>query len=805
MRAIKFKSTILPEDGRALPWTASAIWCRVVEPDPANPSTGRYVTTYAYDIWNNLKSVTMPRPTGTQTRTFTYSGSYLTSATNPENGTVNYGYNSFGKIASKTDAKGQVVVYSYDSYARLTQVQRYPTGISNGEDTCQHENYYYDTNPFASTFSQYAAGRLTAVQYYGPTVPNTASNAAPYANNSGNCATTFTEMYSYSQPGSKAAKRLRVTRNYGSTSSVDLDSTYGYDNEGRMTSEQYPLSGPSLTYAFDSMGRLYSGAGVQSATYGPSNELLSLSGAYSESRTYNAMLQLTQLTVTPNTLQPTVNITYAYSSSQNNGKITSQTDNISGEQVVYTYDALNRLATAGATSWGQRYAYDGFGNLSDQYTTAGSVPEYHVVFDPTTNRVSGDCADANGNEGACFANGNYNYDVENRLVGTRLYYHPFVYAYAPGNKRVWKGYYDSNGNLTSDEVTFWSASGQKLGTYQLVGGSTLTANQTGTWSYFGGKMIANPSGYVGADRLGSIGKYYPYGQERPSATTNGTEKFTGYLRDAETGLDYAGNRYHQPGTGRFLTPDPYTASAGPSNPGSWNRYAYVGGDPIKYIDPSGQGECDPDEECFIEPGGGGGEGCDPCDPTCTEFMAGPCFIEPIGVGGGGGGGSADVCPISPGKVFNYDCLHRSGTDWNQLKVDLKGLSKALLDDSECLTFLSKAIGKKNLTRQLKGNQLSQYFGIADQIETSPGVSAGQVATTNDIPSYAGIIIDKSIYFTYTTYGNDGRYETLLHELAHEFQVPGFEHDGNNPGLVQSNDDQIVANCSKTIGGRQNGK
>jgi YD repeat-containing protein len=30
--------------------------------------------------------------------------------------------------------------------------------------------------------------------------------------------------------------------------------------------------------------------------------------------------------------------------------IATQTDNISGEQVVYTYDALNRLASATATS-----------------------------------------------------------------------------------------------------------------------------------------------------------------------------------------------------------------------------------------------------------------------------------------------------------------------------------------------------------------------------------------------------------------------------------------------------------------------
>lgn len=67
--------------------------------------------------------------------------------------------------------------------------------------------------------------------------------------------------------------------------------------------------------------------------------------------------------------------------------------------------------------------------------------------------------------------------------------------------------------------------------------------------------------------------------------------FAGYFRDAETGLDYAKNRYHQPGMGRFLTPDPYMAKAGgaqdPANPGSWNQYAYVQGDPINGTDRPG--------------------------------------------------------------------------------------------------------------------------------------------------------------------------------------------------------------------------
>ena len=47
------------------------------------------------------------------------------------------------------------------------------------------------------------------------------------------------------------------------------------------------------------------------------------------------------------------------------------------------------------------------------------------------------------------------------------------------------------------------------------------------------------------------------------------------------------NRYYGWQHGRFLTPDPYQASAGLTDPGSWNRYAYVLGDPVNGKDPHG--------------------------------------------------------------------------------------------------------------------------------------------------------------------------------------------------------------------------
>src|SRR5205807_4794685 len=66
------------------------------------------------------------------------------------------------------------------------------------------------------------------------------------------------------------------------------------------------------------------------------------------------------------------------------------------------------------------------------------------------------------------------------------------------------------------------------------------------------------------------------------------QQFTSKERDNETGLDYFGARYYSSAQGRFTSVDPENAGADPSDPQSWNGYAYARNNPLKYTDPNGQ-------------------------------------------------------------------------------------------------------------------------------------------------------------------------------------------------------------------------
>jgi len=106
-------------------------------------------------------------------------------------------------------------------------------------------------------------------------------------------------------------------------------------------------------------------------------------------------------------------------------------------------------------------------------------------------------------------------------------------------------------------------------------------------------VITNQSGSVVSRH-----DYRPFGEELCAGTGGRTtgmgfcgggdtnrKKFTGYERDAETGLDFAQARYFSSTEGRFTSADSLLGSL--ANPQTLNRYAYVGNNPLGYYDPTG--------------------------------------------------------------------------------------------------------------------------------------------------------------------------------------------------------------------------
>ena len=332
--------------------------------------------------------------------------------------------------------------------------------------------------------------------------------------------------------------------------------------------------------------------------------------------------QLTSLTATaPSTIE---SLTYNYPTGANNGKLSSMYNAVSGETITYTYDSLNRLLTANGSGWGESYGFDPFGNLLSKTVTSGSGPSLSQSVNPANNQIDGGSYDANGN--TTLGIGQYSalgYDAENRLAYATPNYSEFIYyAYDGQNRRIWSwaGAEDSFDDPTNYTVNVYTPGGQKLGAYTfsvlLLGEEDVPTMQVALATsdqYFGGRRLGV------MDQLGSAGSsapnagsYFPWGEPR-SGTGQDTWNFATYWADSATGLDYANNRYYSNAYGRFMTPDPYGGSAKSNNPQSWNRYAYVIGDPVNKNDVTGLGDDDdgpdPDDDDDDDDDGGSGNPC----------------------------------------------------------------------------------------------------------------------------------------------------------------------------------------------------
>ncbi len=135
-------------------------------------------------------------------------------------------------------------------------------------------------------------------------------------------------------------------------------------------------------------------------------------------------------------------------------------------------------------------------------------------------------------------------------------------------------------------------------------------------------LVTDESGEVIASN-----NYHPYGGERGETGDQdiAKRKYTGQIKDTETDIYYYNARYYDPSLSTFLSAD---------SVGGGNRYGYVGGNPINFIDPTGN--------CLargVSEGCGGGGG--------MLFPTGGI----TGMGGGGGGGQ----PVAPqGQIDRWN-------------------------------------------------------------------------------------------------------------------------------------------------------
>ena len=202
----------------------------------------------------------------------------------------------------------------------------------------------------------------------------------------------------------------------------------------------------------------------------------------------------------------------------------------------------------------------------------------------------------------------------------------------------------------------------------LPGGATAVYTSSGL-SYY------RHSDWLGSSRLDSGSSrtvtyqvaYGPYGEPYDESGTT-DRNFTGQNADTVGDMyDFPSREYHWM-QGRWIEPDPAgLAAVNPTNPQSWNRYAYVVNNPTRLIDPLGLFRRVP-EGCTVV-GYNYGDPADPildCNPTADGL---PGMQQPTAPGDRGSTPPRDrvILPFSLDK-YNECCEKAFGNTQGRFSV-----------------------------------------------------------------------------------------------------------------------------------------
>jgi RHS repeat-associated protein len=486
--------------------------------------------------------------------------------TNALNQTTTFGYDTNGNQTSTTDALGRTTSYVYDELGRRTRTVYHDQTFEDVEyDELGRQTSKRDQAGKLTLYAYDALGRLTSVtQYLQQDTPQEQALITNYVYDELGNRTSQTDANQHTTSFAHDSLGRRVKR----ILPLGQIETYTYDPAGNLATKT-DFNGRTTTYNYDSLNRLLtksadpyfssgacSGGACGATQVGFTYDALGRRAAMSDdSGTTTYSYQLSGRLGTKAAPQGT--LTYFYDSTYNVTRVSS--GNTNGVLINYTYDVLNRLATASGDAGfvlnpAITYAYDAAGNLDSviypngvrhQYTynalnrltnlavrcgttAPGCVTNsatYAYTLGAAGNRTS--VNELNGRSvgygyddlyrltsetiaGAAFQNGaiTYGYDaVGNRTAMTSTV--PNVVA--PGLLN-----YDANDRLTSDAAEQYDANGN-------------TAESAGTLNVydFENRLV----------RRGSIAITYDGDGNRVAKTVSGIT--TRYLVDTNSVTGYA--------------------------------------------------------------------------------------------------------------------------------------------------------------------------------------------------------------------------------------------------------------------------
>ena len=404
--------------------------------------------------------------------------------------------------------------------------------------------------------------------------------------------------YAY-DPITNTLNRLTVSQN----GAIISDVSYYYTEDGRPTEVLlHSMGGAAVSYDFDTLNRLR-------------RSVLDVPSTFSLERNYgylgtqdNASELIEQLQVQLQDEDGIATTLRSYTVTYDDlGNISTITD-IYGNIVRYSYDGLNRLVREDneLINHSFRFTYDDRGNivqvslhefsLEDTLSPALQTSDYAFENPSWPDQLTSH----NGNE--------ITYDA----MGNPLTYNGYTFIWQKGRQLAGitgnglniSFRYNADGRRTQkivDGVTTYYTWIDGLLMRRQTGDEVLNfaydANGRAIGFSFAGNhyfYIYNLLGDVVAilDELGNVVAEYAYDaygnilrQYGPMAQINPI-RYRGYYFDNETGFYYLHTRFYNPHWGRFLNADSYLI-AGNALTAS-NLYAYANGNPIMFVDPSGE-------------------------------------------------------------------------------------------------------------------------------------------------------------------------------------------------------------------------